>query len=178
MTARQAEARGAGARQGVAWFTRLGQSLDGGDLSSARAYLTALGLGAGIDIAVVTSRGDAEAIIRSPDWDPRWWDVESAECERLQAQAQSALGRNAVLDHLSALMTAQNDVLQAAAEAHLDADPALSRAAAGAIALALHQQAVARLADAGRDHLFMRKCRLFAQGRWPLGVVRQTFHLF
>jgi hypothetical protein len=44
--------------------------------------------------------------------------------------------------------------------------------------MALHEHALARLAQRGPDHLFMRKYRLFEAGRWPLGSVGQTFFLF
>jgi hypothetical protein len=58
------------------------------------------------------------------------------------------------------------------------ADAALVRAASGAATMALHAAALARLAGEGPDHLFMRKCALFESGRWPLGVVGGSLHLF
>jgi hypothetical protein len=44
--------------------------------------------------------------------------------------------------------------------------------------MALHAAALARLAGEGPDHLFMRKYALFESGRWPLGVVGGSLHLF
>jgi hypothetical protein len=58
------------------------------------------------------------------------------------------------------------------------ADPALSRVAAGAATQAAYQAALARAAGSPDSHPFAIKFRLFAAGRWPLGLVSDTFHLF
>jgi hypothetical protein len=55
------------------------------------------------------------------------------------------------------------------------ADPMLTRVASGAAAQACHQAALAIAAAAGPDHLFAMKFRLFAAGRWPLGIVGDRF---
>lgn len=49
--------------------------------------------------------------------------------------------------------------------------------AAGAAAQAVYQLALARLASDAAS-LFESKFRLFAAGRWPLGVVGSTLILF
>jgi hypothetical protein len=58
------------------------------------------------------------------------------------------------------------------------ADPALTRAAAGAASMTAHGRALAQLAETGDAHVFMRKYALFEGGRWPLGIVGGVFHLF
>src|SRR5713101_4026518 len=58
------------------------------------------------------------------------------------------------------------------------ADPALTRVAAGAAAQACHQAALALAAAAGPGHVFAVKYRLFAAGRWPLGIVGDRFFVF
>jgi hypothetical protein len=58
------------------------------------------------------------------------------------------------------------------------ADQALMRVAAGAAAQACHQAALARAAGAGDDHAFAQKFRLYAGGRWPLGVVGGRLFVF
>jgi hypothetical protein len=40
------------------------------------------------------------------------------------------------------------------------------------------QAALARSAEAGPDHAFAQKFRLFAGGRWPLGVVGGRLFVF
>lgn len=147
-------------------------------MGAARAYLRALDLAQDLALAAVNSREDAESLIRTPAWDRRWWDAESAAREGLQERAEAALGRQSVLEQLSELAARHNDSVHAAARRHLGEEAALARAAAGAVALALHEYALARLAGAGESHLFVRKYALFARGRWPLGVVHDTFHLY
>lgn len=160
------------------WFDRLGQPLTAPETQAARAYLQALGYGDSTRVAGVADAEAAESIIRSPGWDERWWTTESTERERLQTLAEARLGRAEVLEHLTQLATRHNDEISAAAQQRVQGDAALARAAAGAAALALHEQALAGLTGAPADHLFMRKYVLFALGRWPLGVVLQTFHLY
>jgi hypothetical protein len=57
------------------------------------------------------------------------------------------------------------------------ADPALARAAAGAATQAAYQAALALAGGAQSNHPFAVKYRLFAAGRWPLGVVKNSFYL-
>lgn len=57
-------------------------------------------------------------------------------------------------------------------------DAALSRVAAGAAALACHQMGLAIAADAAEDHPLALKYRLFAGGRWLLGVMGDRCYLF
>jgi hypothetical protein len=58
------------------------------------------------------------------------------------------------------------------------ADPVLSRVAAGAAALACHQMGLVQAAGAREDHPLAAKYRLFAGGRWLLGVVGGRCYLF
>jgi hypothetical protein len=58
------------------------------------------------------------------------------------------------------------------------ADPALTRAAAGAATQAVYHAALARAAFADQSHPFAVKFRLFAGGRWLLGLVGTSFHVF
>ena len=57
-------------------------------------------------------------------------------------------------------------------------DEGLVRAAAGAAAQACYQAALVLAAEGEPDHAFALKFRLFESGRWPLGIVGNTFHLF
>jgi hypothetical protein len=125
---------------------------------------------------------DAEALIRNPDWDQRWWVLEERERERLMPQARTRLGEAALLERLTAATELASDAIHGAAAIAAErdglADAALVRAASGAATMALHAAALARLAGEGPEHLFMRKYTLFESGRWPLGVVGGRFCLF
>ena len=58
------------------------------------------------------------------------------------------------------------------------ADAALARVAAGAATEAAYHAGLARIAGAGANHPFAIKFRLFAAGRWPLGIAGGILHLF
>ena len=162
------------------WFANLGLPLSAADLRHAQAYLAALGYASDTQIERVASWREAGQIIRDPCWDRTWWQHEEQERERLMEQAAALVGECALRERLSAATMLTDDPLPAAAAAARsdDADQALIRAAAGAVALSLHQAALAGLARSGPDHLFMRKYRIVESGRWPLCVLRGVFYLF
>jgi hypothetical protein len=57
-------------------------------------------------------------------------------------------------------------------------DPALIRAAAGALVQALCFNRLAELAGEKSDHPFFVKHALFAGGHWPLGIVNGRYYIF
>ncbi len=165
----------------VGWFACLGLPLTGSDRRDAAAYLDALGY-AGAPTERVADWRNAERVARDPHWDGQWWRREDAERERLMLRARERLGAGVLLERLSAATELAAELIHGAAaiaaERDAIADAALVRAASGAASMALHAVALARLADAGEDHLFMRKYALFASGRWPSGIVGGAFFLF
>ena len=163
-----------------AWFCRVGLPLSEADRDAARDYLSALGL-PDLEIVRTTNAADAERIMRDPDWDTRWWSREEAERKRLTAVASSRHGLRAVLEALTLATEGQTEASfgQAmASNAILAGGEALARAAAGALLMALHAHALARLSECGESHVFVRKYALFSLGRWPLGVAGSALHLF
>lgn len=164
------------------WFSACGLPLENSDLSDARAYLQSLNAPAATTIEPVASWEHAERIIRNPAWDTGWWEREEAERKALLAQCIARFGEAQTLDHLSIKAGIEHEVIHGAAALAASrmgvADPALTRAAAGAASMTAHGRALAQLAEAGDAHMFMRKYALFEGGRWPLGIVRGVFHLF
>ena len=117
-----------------------------------------------------------------PRWDTSGGSARRPSARRLLAQCERKLGEASALDDLSIKAGIEHEVIHgaaalAAARAGV-ADPALTRAAAGAASMAAHGRALALLAEAGDTHMFVRKYALFEGGRWPLGIVRGAFHLF
>ena len=166
----------------TAWFACLGLPLSAVDLRDARAYLCALGCSEQIEVRGVSGWREAESILRSSDWDVRWWQREEDERTALTSKAHARLGEAAARERLSATSEFNADPIHGAAAiaAARDggADAALIRCASGAAAMALHERALAQLAECGSEHLFVRKYRLFESGRWPLCVLRDSFFLF
>jgi hypothetical protein len=166
----------------AAWFSGCGLPLEVSDLADARSYLESLGLSPRTPVEPVASWDHAERIIRNPAWDTAWWEREEAERRALMRRCSERLGDAAALESLSLAAGAEHEVIHgaaalAAARAGV-ADQALVRAAAGAASMAAHGLSLARLAEVGDQHLFVRKYALFEGGRWPLGIVSGVLHLF
>jgi hypothetical protein len=162
------------------WFRRLGEPLTAADRAAADGYAQSLGLDAP-ESRLAADAAVAEALIRDPEWDSGWWAREERERQALMREAQANLGVEAVLDALSVAVEPHTEPSYrraTEAPALADAGEALARAASGALLLAVHCRALARLCGRGDSHLFMRKYELFARGRWPLGVRDGTLILF
>jgi hypothetical protein len=124
---------------------------------------------------------DAAAITQRADWSQDWWRADEAVAKALHLSGAQLLGETPLLISLSAVTLQAAKLhahaVRAIAEAGLD-DPALSRVAAGAAALACHQMGLVIAAQAGVQHPLALKYRLFAGGRWLLGVMGGSWCLF
>jgi hypothetical protein len=162
------------------WFAACGEALTEGERLDAAAYLAALGM-PDLDIAGVAAWNDAAETTRREDWSRTWWEAEARAQSELHGAAARRFGEERLLAVLS-VVTEAADALHGRAALAMSrtgvADAALARVAAGAAAQACHHAALALAAGAGPDHLFAAKYRLFAAGRWPLGVVGNIFFVF
>ena len=164
----------------AAWFAALGERLTDGDRADADAYARALGLGA-LLLGQARDWPEAERVLKAPDWSPAWWDREEAQRRRLLAEAHARYPERALWTALTELTTELGETVHGkagvAAVRMGGAAKASIHVAAGAAAQAAYQLALARLtSDAASP--FESKFRLFAAGRWPLGVVGSTLVLF
>jgi hypothetical protein len=159
------------------WFAACGEALTASEQADAAAYLAALGM-PGIAVAGVAGWPEAAATAQHPDWSRVWWGAETRAQSELQRLGEARFGAERLLTALTAVTEAAA-ALSGAASLALSragvADPMLTRVASGAAAQACHQAALALAAAAGPDHLFAIKFRLFAAGRWPLGIVGDRF---
>ena len=159
------------------WFAACGEPLTASEQGDAAAYLAALGM-PDIAVAGVALWTEATALTQNPDWSRTWWEAETRVQAELQRLGAARFGAERLLAALSQVTEAAAALSGAAALALSRAgiaDPMLTRVAAGAAAQACHQAALAIAAAAGPDHLFVLKFRLFAGGRWPLGIVGDRF---
>ncbi len=157
----------------ASWFAALGEPLTEGDRAEARAY-------AGTDVVeLVTSWPQAEGFLKSSAT-LDWWEREEALRKHLLARAEAQHPERAFWTALTELTTEAGDLVHgkaATAAARMGgAAPASIHVAAGAASQAVYQLAVARMA--GAASLFESKFRLFAAGRWPLGVTGSRLVLF
>ena len=163
----------------ASWFAALGEPLIEGDRADARTYADALGFGP-IEIGLAHDWPDAERLLQTPG-PSGWWDREDALRRTLLTEAEARYPERVLWTALTELTTHVGDLVHgkaATAAARMGhAAPASIHVAAGAAAQAVYQLAVARLA-ARKDSPFESKFRLFAAGRWPLGIVGSRLILF
>lgn len=162
------------------WFAACGEPLTNGEIADVDDYLAALGMN---DIAVARADDwrEAAAVVQRPDWSRAWWEGEAQAQSLIKRRLVDRFGEAPVLAALSTVTEAADRLHGAAALATSRAgiaDPALNRVAAGAAAQSCYQAALALAADAGPEHLFAAKFRLFAAGRWPLAIVGGDFFVF
>jgi hypothetical protein len=164
----------------AAWFAALGEPLTDDDRADADAYAKALGLGT-LVLGLAREWPEAERVLKAPDWSSTWWDREEERRRWLLAEAEVRYPERALWTALTQLTTELGDVVHGkagiAAARMGGAAKASIHVAAGAAAQAAYQLALARLAEDAASP-FESKFRLFAAGRWPLGVVGSTLILF
>lgn len=164
----------------ASWFAALGEALTEGDRADAQAYADGLALG---DLAIAEAQDwpEAERILKAPDWSHEWWDGEERLRGSLLERATSLYPERALWMALTTLTTEVGELVHgkaATAAARMGgAARASVHVAAGAASQAVYQLAVARIAG-DMTSPFESKFRLFAAGRWPLGVVGNRLILF
>jgi hypothetical protein len=176
-----AVARFSGRLRTLSWFAAVGQALSASELREAQDYAAALGLGE-LLIKEATDWRAAERATRDPHWDARWWQAEDAERLALLAELKTGSDPHALMGALTRATDEASSVVFGAASVAASrdgiADQALARVAAGAATQAAYQAALALAARRDDAHVFAIKFRLFAAGRWPLGIVDGTLYVF
>ena len=165
----------------VSWFVAVGQELTDSEKREAQDYAAAIGF-AKAQIAAADDWRAAERATRDPKWSVAWWQAEEEARAALMKKLDSQLGRSTLLAALTHVTNQASDVVMGAASVAASrdgiADQALARVAAGAATQAAYQAAIALAARAGDTHPFAIKFRLFAAGRWPLGIVGSKLYVF
>jgi hypothetical protein len=161
----------------ASWFAALGEPLTGGDIVEAQSYA-----GCDDDVVLVRTWPEAEAFLKTAEPPAlAWWDREERLRKELLAKARTRYPERALWTSLTELTTEAGDLVHgkaATAAARLgNAAPASIHVAAGAASQAVYQLAVARIAGDTASP-FESKFRLFAAGRWPLGVAGSRLVLF
>ena len=164
----------------ASWFAGLGEPLTEGDRVDAVTYAQALGLGA-VSIELAHDWPEAERLLKSPQWSQAWWDREEELRRELLNAAEARHTERALWTALTELTSEAGDLVHGkaatAASRMGNAAAASIHVAAGAASQAVYQLAVARLAGDSASP-FESKFRLFAAGRWPLGVAGTRLFLF
>lgn len=165
---------------GIPWFESCGCELSPNESILAVSYVGALGIGE-FPVQGVKDWRAAQTLAQDANWHRGWWEAESAAEKALHLQGVARFGRDDFLATLTDVAEAASAIALSATRALSRAgvaDQGLAKAAAGAASQACHQAAMARLNDPSGSHLFARKFRLFAAGRWPLGIVQNRCFVF
>ncbi|WP_339737173.1 hypothetical protein [uncultured Maricaulis sp.] len=165
------------------WFSRLGEPLDPRDRTLARAYLDGLGFPEA-EPALLSDWSEAATAAESLDRDPVGWEAEEMLRAGLITRVLERLDEEAVNVALSQIGSKTHDssrdaVEEAAAIDDID-DMELIHAAAGALAQAANGAALVIMAEAEDDeppHPFLARWRLFARGRWPVGLAGASYNI-
>ena len=165
------------------WFMRLGETLDERELSLARDYLDGLGFPEA-EPAQLDDWSEAAEAAETQDRDPAGWEAEEMLRAGLTERAPARLDEEAlatVLNYVTAKAgESARDAAEDAAAMGGATDEALINAAAGALVQAAHGAALVVLAEAGDEnppHPFLARWRLFARGRWPVGLAGASYNI-
>ncbi|WP_286829375.1 MULTISPECIES: hypothetical protein [Kordiimonas] len=165
----------------VRWFRTLGEDPDRETVEIARAYAEALGF------------PDAEPGFLA-DWEEAADAAENTEVNSPAWEAEEQL-RAALTDDVLAFLDEQTlemvmthvtgAVSEAIEESATDAardlrifDEEFVRATSGAAVQATYQAALAAMTGADEDHPFALRFQLFEKGRWPIGIIGNSFLIF
>ena len=164
-------------------MARLGEKLDEREQNLTRAYLDALGF-PHAEPALLSDWDEAADAAESFDHDPEGWEAEEMLRTSLIAQASDRLDEEAIGTLLTYVTMRAGEVAQGAVDYssafdEVD-DDALKNAAVGMLVRAAEGAALVILAEAEDDeptHAFLSRWRLFARGRWPVGLAGSTYNI-
>ncbi|MEE2565349.1 hypothetical protein [Hyphobacterium marinum] len=164
-------------------MARLGERLDAREADLARAYLDGLGF-PHAEAALVSDWDEAADAAEALDRDPEGWEAEEMLRAGLVDRAAERLDEEAIQALLAYVSMQAGEAAQyATGEGSLFEDvedEALRNAAAGMIVRAADGAALVILAEAEDDdpaHPFLARWRLFARGRWPIGLAGTTLNI-
>lgn len=163
------------------WFSSVGQPAAPAETTEAEAYLRALDVEASGGVTWVADWAAAERIVRDPTG-AAWWSAEAGLHRASLAAIGPVAESPAFIGALNEAVHAVSDIVMGAAALAAARDgvagQAVIRVAAGAAGEAAEQVMAARLAGAAPNHPFEIKLRLYAGGRWPLGMAGNALAVF
>jgi hypothetical protein len=167
----------------VEWFTAIGRPLDDDEIVIAQDYAAALGFPE-VQIAAAGDWIDVTDIMGNPDWNSEAWEAEEQLRAALIMAACDLADEETVSLALTRVSQAAAEILPSVAETvaitHGLDDEELINLAVGAGVQACYQAALVLAAEVEdqEEHPFALKFRLFEMGRWPLGIIGATCHIF
>lgn len=170
----------------IPWFANLGEPLTPGARNLAERYIDALGF-PDADVAILVDWEDAADAAENHGWQSPAWEAEELLRSDLTGRALEILSEEALTIGMTQIA---DKISEPAKEAMEQAsyiwdmeDEAAQRLAVGAAVQAAHGAALVLVAANDPDfdsdnHAFTAKFQLFEFGRWPVGLIGQSFNLF
>lgn len=167
--------------ENVRWYRMLGEAPDRETADLARDYAAALGF-PDAEPAFLPDWADAADAAESTDFNSPAWEAEEQLRAALTSDVLDALDEQTfemVVAHVAQAVaeTIESATEEAAQDLRI-ADEGFLLAASGAAAQACHQAALVAMAGAEDDHPLALRFRLFEKGRWPIGIVGNSFLIF
>ncbi|WP_417459389.1 hypothetical protein [Kordiimonas sp.] len=165
----------------VRWFRTLGEDVDRRTVDLARAYANALGFPEAYPAFMADWEEAADAAENTEVNSPAW-EAEEQLRATLTDDALDVLDEQTLEMVMTHVAQGTSEAIEAAAmEAAQELrifDEEFVRATSGAAVQATYQAALAAMTGAEEDHPFVLRFQLFEKGRWPIGIIGNSFLIF
>ncbi|TNE65147.1 MAG: hypothetical protein EP335_06275 [Alphaproteobacteria bacterium] len=167
--------------ENVRWFRGLGELPDARTANLAREYAAALGF-PDAEPAFLGDWAEAAEAAESADYNSPAWEAEEQLRAALTADVLEVIDEQTLELVMTHVVQSVSEAIEAAVEEAADdlrvADEEFMNAAFGAAVQACYLAALVAMAGADEDHPFTLRFQLFERGRWPLGIVGNSFLIF
>ncbi|MGV6802231.1 MAG: hypothetical protein ACWA5L_09950 [bacterium] len=173
--------------EAINWFHRLGEAASSTESKLAQIYLDRLGF-PDAELAILVDWEEAAGAAETMDWSNAAWEAEELSRSDLTIRAMDIVSQEALQLALTVVSERAGQFTKEAAIEQASlwdiAEEPLYNIAVGSAVQASCGAALALLAAeadpefAADQHLFAAKFALFEAGRWPLGVIGQSFNMF
>lgn len=165
----------------VRWFRTLGEEPDAETARIAGEYAAALGFPEA-EPAFMPDWEDAAAAAENTEFNSPAWEAEEQLRAALTDEVLLAIDGQTlemVMTHVAQAVTeAIDDAAKEAAEYLRIEDEAFVLATSGAAAQAVYQAALVGMAGEEEEHPLSLRFQLFERGRWPIGIIGNSFLIF
>ena len=165
----------------VRWFRALGEDPDRETVKLAREYADALGFPEA-EPAFLYDWEDAASAAENTEFNSPAWEAEEQLRAALTDEVLLAIDGQVlemVMTHVAQEITESiDDAAKEAAEFLRIDDESFVLATSGAAAQAVYQAALVGMAGEEEEHPLSLRFQLFERGRWPIGIIGNSFLIF
>lgn len=163
------------------WFRGVGEDPDISIVDKARTYAEALGFPY-VEPAFLGDWYEAADAAENTEFNSPAWEAEEQLRAALTTDVLSVIDEptfEMVMSYIAQSVVPHiEEAAKEAAEFLRIDDESFVLAVSGAAAQALHQAALVGLAGEEEDHPLALRFQLFEKGRWPIGIIGNSFLIF